>query len=106
MLKKSDLLTGLLEHRSTLFQGITFSPAQRSFCLRTKSSLPVSKSSLRQSVPPLKVVHDEHPDRKAKAKSHYGNTASKELAPLIPGQFVYSKSKIVTRVRDGTLERS
>ena len=106
MLKKSDLLTGLLEHRNTLFQGITSSPAQRSFCLRTKSSLPVSKSLLRQSVPPLKVLHDEHPDRRAKAKSHHGKTASKELAPLIPGQFVYSKSKIVTGVKDGTLERS
>ena len=91
MLKKSDLLTGLLEHRNTPPQGMTFSPAQRFLCRRTNSSLPVSESLLRQSVPPVTVVRDEHLDRRAKAKAHYDKTASKELAPLIPGQYVYSK---------------
>ena len=90
MLKKSDLLTGLLEHRNTPPQGMTFCPAQRFLCRRTKSSLPVSESLLRQSVPPVTVVRDEHLDRRAKAKAHYDKTASKELAPLIPGQYVYS----------------
>ena len=91
MLKKSDLLTGLLEHRNTPPQGMTFSPAQRFLCRRTKSSLPVSESLLRPSVPPVTVVRDEHPDRRAKAKSYYDKTASKELTPLVPGQFVYRK---------------
>ena len=56
-----------------------------------KVSLPVSESLLRQSVPPVTVVREEHLDRRAKAKSYYDKTASKELAPLVPRQFVYSK---------------
>lgn len=92
MLKKSDLLTGLLEHRNTPPQGVTFSPAQRFLCRGTKSSLPVSESLSRQSVPPVTVVRDEHLDRRAKAKSYYNKTACKELVPLVPGQFVYSKA--------------
>ena len=51
----------------------------------------MSESLLRQSVPPVTVVHDEHLDRRAKAKSYYDKTASRELAPLVPGQFIYSK---------------
>ena len=102
MLKNSDLLTGLLEHRNTSPQGMTFSPAQR-FLRRTKPSLPVSESLLRQSVPPVTVVRDDHLHRRAKAKSYYDKNASKELAPLVPGQFVYSKP---TGVKGGTLERS
>ena len=42
-------------------------------------------------MPPVTVVRNEHLDRRTKAKSYYNKTASKELAPLVPGQFVYSK---------------
>ena len=41
MLKKSDLLTGLLDHRNTPPQGMTYSPAQRFPC--TKVPLPTNK---------------------------------------------------------------
>ena len=51
MLKKSDLLTGLLDHRNTPPRGMTYSPAQRFLCRRTKSTLPMSDSLLDQSVP-------------------------------------------------------
>ena len=44
MLKKSDLLTGLLDHRNTPPQGMTYSPAQRFLCRRTRSNLPISES--------------------------------------------------------------
>ena len=91
MLKKSDLLTGLLKKRNTPPQIMTYSPAQRFLCHRTKSLLPVSESLLRQSVPPVTVNHDELLNRRAKAKSCYDKSASKELEPLVPGQFVYSK---------------
>ena len=53
MPKKSDLLTGLLKHRNKPHQGMTFSPLQSFLCRRTMSSLPVSESLLRQSVPPV-----------------------------------------------------
>ena len=43
MLKKSDLLTGLLDHRNTPPQGMTYSPAQRFLCRRTKSTLPIAE---------------------------------------------------------------
>ena len=56
MLKKSDLCTGLLEHRNTLPQGMSYSPAQRFLCRRTKSNLPTSESLLSQSVPPVKKL--------------------------------------------------
>ena len=91
MLKKSDLLTGLLEQRNTPPQGMTYSPAQRFLCRRTKSLLPVSELLLRQSVPPVTVVREEHINRRAKAKSYYDKTARKELPPLMAGQFVYSR---------------
>ena len=41
MLKKSDLLTDLLDHRNTPPQGMTYSPAQRSLCRRTKANIRV-----------------------------------------------------------------
>ena len=91
MLKKSDLLTGLLDYRSTPPQGITYSPAQRFLCRRTKSNLPISESFLSQSVPPITVVRDEHLGRRAKAKAHYDKTASRDLSSLAPGQFAYTR---------------
>ena len=47
-LKKSDLLTGLLDHRNTPPQGMT------------KSTLPMSETLLGQSVSPVASVGDEH----------------------------------------------
>ena len=91
MLKKSDLCTGLLDHRNTPPQGMTYSPAQRFLCRRTKSNLPISESLLSQSVPPVNVVRDEHLGRRAKAKAHYDKTASRDLPPLTPGQYVYTR---------------
>ena len=60
MLKKADHLTGLLDHRNTPPHGMTYSPAQRFLCRRTKSNLPISESLLSQSVKPVTVVCDEH----------------------------------------------
>ena len=91
MLKKSDLLTGLLDHRNTPPQGMTYSPAQRFLCRRTKSMLLMSDSLLDQSVPPVAVVRDEHLVRQAKAKSCYDKTANCDLAPLSPGQAMYTR---------------
>ena len=85
---------------------MTFSPAQRFLCRRAKPSLPVSKSLLRQSVPSVTMVSDEQLNRRAKAQSHYDKTASKELAPLIPGKSFIANPMIITGVKDGTLERS
>ena len=51
----------------------------------------MSESLLRQSVPPVEMVREEHLDRRAKAKAQYDKTATQELAPLVPGQFVYTK---------------
>ena len=56
MLKKSDLLTGLRDHRNTPPQGMTYSPAQRFLCRRTKCNLPISESLLSQSVQPVTVM--------------------------------------------------
>ena len=81
MLKKLDLLTGLLDHRNTPPHGITY----------LKSNLPISESLLSQSVKPVTVVCDEHLRRRAKAKAHYDTTASRDLAPLEPRQFVYTR---------------
>ena len=91
MLKKSDLLTGLLDHRNTPPQGMIYSTAQRFLCRRTKSNLPISESLLSKSVPPVTVVRDEHLGRWAKAKAHHDKTASRDLSPLAPGQIVYTR---------------
>ena len=91
MLKKSDLLTGLLDHRNNPPQGMTYSTAQRFLCRRTKSNLPISESLLTQSVSPVTVVRDEHLGRRAKAKAHYAKIASRDLSHLAPEQFVYTR---------------
>ena len=70
---------------------MTYSPAQRFLCRRTKSNLPISESLLSQSVPPITVVRDEHLGRRAKTKAHYDKTASRDLSSLAPGQFVYTR---------------
>ena len=82
MLKKSDLLSGLLDQRNTPPQGMTYSPAQRFLCRRTKPILPVSESFLIQSVPPVAVVCDEHLGRRVKAKAYYNKTAGKDRTTL------------------------
>ena len=46
MLKKSDLLTGLLDHRNTPPQGMTYSPAQWFLWRRAKSNLLISEPLL------------------------------------------------------------
>ena len=51
----------------------------------------MSDSLLDQSVPPVAVVRDEHLGRRAKAKSYYDKTANCDLAPLSPGQAVYTR---------------
>ncbi len=72
---------------------MTYSPAQRFLCRRTKSTLPISEPLLSQSVPPVALVRDEHLGRRAKAKAHYDKTASRELPSLSPGQLVYTRPK-------------
>ena len=42
-------------------------------------------------MPPVTVIRDEHLGRRAKAKAHYDKTASRDLSPLAPGQFVYTR---------------
>ena len=42
-------------------------------------------------MPPVNVVRDEHLGRRAKAKAHYDKTASRDLPPLTPGQYVYTR---------------
>jgi len=93
MLTKSDLLTGLLDHRDIPPQAMTYSPAQKFLCRRTKSNLPIAESSLSQSVPPVTVVHDEHLCRWAKAKAHYEKTASRDLSPLALGAIGVHQAK-------------
>ena len=80
MLKKSNLLTGLLDHRNTPPRGMTYSPAQRFLCRRTKFNLPISESLLSQFVPPVTVVRDEHLDSALKPKL----TMTKLIAETYP----------------------
>ena len=93
ILKKSDLLTGLLDHRNTPPQGMTYSPAQRFLCQRTKSTLWMSATLLGQSMSPVVGVRDEHLGRQAKAKPYYDKTANRDLASLSPGQFFVHQAK-------------
>lgn len=70
---------------------MTYYPARRFLCQRTKSNLPISESLLSQSMPPVTVLRDEHLERRAKAKAHYDKTATRVLSHLAPGQFVYTR---------------
>ena len=105
MSQKSDPLNVLLEHRNTLRQGMTYFPAQSFLCRRAKSILPVSESLLRQLCHQEKWFLEKLLDRRAKVKVQYDKTASKELAPLVPGQFVFTTLNDHHRVKGGITGR-
>ena len=43
-------------------------------------------------MPPANVVRDEHLGRRAKAKADHDKTASRDLPPFTPGQYVYTRA--------------
>ena len=81
----SDLLTRLLDHQNTPPQDMTYSPAKRFLCRRTKSTLPMSATLLGQSMLPVAGVQDEHLGRWAKAKTYYDKPAYRVLVGLWRG---------------------
>ena len=58
MLKKScEIETALLIYRNTPPRGHSYSPAQRLFSRRTRTTMPTSNSALTPSVAPPNIVH-------------------------------------------------
>ena len=95
MSKQSDLLTGLLDHRKTPPKDMTYSPAQRILCRRTKSTLPMSATLLGQSVPQVAGVRDKHLGRRVKAKSCCDKTANRDLAlSLVDNLYLCTQSQV------------
>ena len=97
---------GLFENRNTGSHGMTFSPTQRFLSRRAKSSLPVSESLLRWSVPPLTVMRDEHLDKRAKVKSYYDCQNCEQGASWFLGNSFIENPVIITGEKGGTLEWS
>jgi len=57
--KSTDLQSALLNYMNTLPQGLTYSPAQRLLCRRTRTTLPTPNHLLKPSPVNLAVVTQE-----------------------------------------------
>ncbi len=92
MLKKSeDIHAALLNYRNTPPRGHSFSPAQRLFNRRTRTSIPTSNAALTPSVVPPAVVFKEINCKRESAKLQYDKHDPKHHAPLNVGDYVYAK---------------
>ena len=81
----------MLTYRNTPPQGHTYSPAQRMFGRRTRTSLPTASGLLSPHMVDSEVVHQELLQRRARAKMQYDKHATTEHAPLRVGAYAYVK---------------
>jgi hypothetical protein len=92
MLKKSDdIHSALLNYRNTPPRGHSFSPAQRLFNRRTRTSIPTANSALTPSVVPPDAVYKEITAKRESAKRQYDKHSPKNHVPLKVGDYVYAK---------------
>ena len=92
MLKKSDdLEAALLNYRNTPPCGHSFSPSQRLFNRRTRTTVPTSNSALIPTIIPPDVVHNEIMAKRASAKMQYDKQCTGNHVPLTVGDHVYVK---------------
>lgn len=92
LLNKSDsLYLALLHLRNTPPQGHTYSPAQRMFCRRTRTTLPTLPARLGVELVDSQVVQRDIRQRRISSKQTYDKRVGAEHPELPTGSFVYAK---------------
>ena len=92
MLKKStDFLGALLLYRNTPPKGHTYSPAQRMFGRRTRTTLPTTDQLLIPEAVNIHTVMQDIKNKRSISKEQYDKTAGSELQPVKIGDHVYVK---------------
>ena len=106
MLKKSDDLdAGLLNYRNTPPRGHSYSPAQRLFNRRTRTTIPTSDAALVPEVVSRDTVHQEILNKRASAKLQYDKDCKGQHLPLTAGDYVYMKPPPAKRGQPWTYGR-
>ena len=91
LMKTCDVEAALLHYRNTPPRNHTFSPAQRLFNRRTRTTVPTSNSALTPAVVPGTIVHQEIVFKRAAAKQLYDRNCTGSYVPLTVGDYVYRK---------------
>jgi transposase InsO family protein len=92
LLSKSDNINlALLNLRNTPPQGHTYSPAQRMFSRRTRTTLPTLSILLKGEMIDPQVVQQDIRHRRTISKQVYDKHSGPELPPLSVGTNVYTK---------------
>ena len=89
--KSDDFHAALLTYRNTPPSGHTFSPAQRMFHRRTRTTVTTSDAALMPSLVPSSVVKQEIARKRDTAKQQYDRHCSKEHDTISVGDYVYAK---------------
>ena len=89
--KSTDLQSALLNYRNTPPQGLTYSPAQRMLCRRTRTTLPTPNHLIKPSPVNLAVVTQELTLKRAASKRYYDSSPTKVHPELAVGSSVYAK---------------
>ena len=92
MLKKADDFHGaMLNYRNTPPQGHTYSPAQRMFLRRTRTTLPTTDQLVAPDMINFRIVEEEILKKRRDSKAHDEKSASVEQRPINIGNHAYAK---------------
>ena len=89
--KSEDYDKAMLFSRNTPPTGHTYSPAQRMFCHRTRTTLPTCDSLLAAQSVDSDIVVKELQHKRTVSKNPYDQTTGPEHVPLDVGTYVYAK---------------
>ena len=89
--KSADFQIALLNYRNTPPQGHTYSPAQRMFCRRTRTTLPTPNHLIKPSPVNLDIVTQELTLKRAASKRYYDSSPTKVHPEFAVGSSVYAK---------------
>ena len=91
MKNSDDWQLALLHHRNTPPQGLSLSPAQRTFGRRTRHILPATKSALSPSSHSSRIVQAEIAAKREAAKAQYDKHVTLDLEDFVVGDYAYAK---------------
>ena len=92
MLKKADdLHTSLLLYRNIPLQGRTYSPVQRMFLHRTRTTVPTTDHLLAPAMINFSVVKESILTKRHDSKEYYDKSVGAEHKPVKVGSYAYAK---------------